>query len=251
MPTAPRCSATAPSSRSARSTGGSPVADMAIAKYRAAGRLDREFGRRGKRTIDFAGGEDGAEAVAFQDGKILVGGWGQQASGPSDDDVALARLHPSGALDRGFGRRGKRLLGNLNGNQWVEGLSVLRSGRFVIALYADEDFALARFRANGTLDDDFGAGGFAIRNFGGAEYTKDLVRAGNRLYVIGIAGDDFAVAAFGASGRLLSGFGTGGLAIADFGGNDYAYAATLVGGRVVVAGLVDNQHFGLARFLVQ
>jgi uncharacterized delta-60 repeat protein len=63
--------------------------DFALARYNPNGTLDRTFGRQGKVTTDFAGGDNGAVTLAMQaDGKLVAGGF---AAGPGGYDWALAR----------------------------------------------------------------------------------------------------------------------------------------------------------------
>jgi uncharacterized delta-60 repeat protein len=67
--------------------------DFAIACFDAAGRPDASFGNSGRVIVDFAGGDDRAQAVAIQaaDGKIVVTGHASTATG---EDFAVARLNP-------------------------------------------------------------------------------------------------------------------------------------------------------------
>ena len=67
--------------------------DMAVARYAANGlAADTSFDTDGKLTIDFFGRRDSAQAVVQQaDGKLVIGGFAQGASGVV---FALARLMP-------------------------------------------------------------------------------------------------------------------------------------------------------------
>jgi uncharacterized delta-60 repeat protein len=68
-------------------------ADFAIACFDAMGRPDASFGSSGKVTVDFAGGDDHAQAVDTQssDRKIVVTGHAVTGTG---EDFAVARLNP-------------------------------------------------------------------------------------------------------------------------------------------------------------
>jgi uncharacterized delta-60 repeat protein len=125
------------------------------------------------------------------------------------------------------------------------------------------DFALARYRQNGTLDPTFGAGGKVTTDVsGGALGGDDLVNAlvvqDGRLVAAGFAfpgsSFDFAVARYRQNGTLDAAFGAGGTVTTDFaGGEDRAEALVVQGGRLVAAGSTitasAGQKFALARYL--
>jgi uncharacterized delta-60 repeat protein len=132
------------------------------------GTLDASFGTGGKVTTDFAGSGDGAGAIAVQpDGKLVAAG-GATINGQAD--FALARYNSNGTLDTSFSTGG-RVTTDFGGRyegassvalQW-DGKIVVAGGS-VIGLY--DNFALARYNSNGTLDTSFGTGGKVITDFG-------------------------------------------------------------------------------------
>jgi uncharacterized delta-60 repeat protein len=67
--------------------------DFALARYGTDGNLDKDFGKKGKVTTDFANGSfDGAAAVAIQgDGRIVAVGSSQQIQPLAPPDFGLAR----------------------------------------------------------------------------------------------------------------------------------------------------------------
>jgi uncharacterized delta-60 repeat protein len=70
----------------------SATSDIALARYNPDGSLDASFGTNGQATTDFSGFFDLALAVALQsDGKIVVAGDSQRASGDGTIDFAVAR----------------------------------------------------------------------------------------------------------------------------------------------------------------
>jgi uncharacterized delta-60 repeat protein len=117
--------------------------------------------RSGKKVIDFAGGTETARSVAIQsDGKIVIAG---SQYNFSSHNFALARLDATGDLDTTFGdvvgggptRSGKKLL-DFGGSDSAYDVAVQLDGRIIAAGTSNNNFAVARFLANGDADDTFG-----------------------------------------------------------------------------------------------
>ena len=133
--------------------------DFAVARYRTNGSLDQTggFGVDGKLTTDFAGGSDFGYAVALQtDGKILV-------AGQSGNDFAVARYNTDGSPDRGFSDDGKQTT-DFGPNAFATGVAVQADGKIVLGGTAfssgsTNDFALARYNADGSPDSSFSGDG--------------------------------------------------------------------------------------------
>ena len=244
------------------------VIDWALAKYRPDGALDNSFSGDGKRTLDFFGGFDVPSDIVAAGSRLLVSGSAERED-PPFSDVAVARFKKGGALDKRFSGDGKRMLSlsPINDDR-AEGLVRLDDGRFVVAAYVqeagEEDVGLVKFKPRGKLDLTFGGGdGKVVVDLGGAESLGGLARIGNG-YAVGI--DQFSegmtvwsqmgVARFGPRGGLVTGFGTGGLALATFPNGSSATAVVNQEGKIVVGGFTDsdaeigvNQDFAAARFL--
>jgi uncharacterized delta-60 repeat protein len=136
-------------------------------------------------TTAFAG-DAGANAAVVQDGKVVAAGF---AVVGATVDFALARYHRDGALDRSFGTGG-RVTTDFGGGDQAQALVVQADGKLVAAGFtnagAGEDFALARYRPNGTLDPTFGTGGKVTTDFaGGEDRAEALVVQGGRLVAAG------------------------------------------------------------------
>jgi uncharacterized delta-60 repeat protein len=109
-----------------------------------------------------------------------------------------------------------------------------------------EDFALVRYKADGSLDEGFGRGGKVLTDFGGEEGASALVLQPNgKLVAAGTlfgdvpGGYDFALARYGPSGALDGSFGEGGKTTTGFSRSGADFASALVrqrDGRLVVAG---------------
>ena len=145
----------------------------------------------------------------------------------------------------------------------AQALVLQRDGKIVVVGYRspggeDSEFALARYRPNGTLDSSFGTGGKVTTAFGFANAAA-LEPDGRIVAVGGILVNrpdfDFALARYTASGALDSSFGSGGKVTTTFGPTaDLAQALALQpDGRIVVAGSSGfpqqrDDAFALARY---
>jgi len=215
------------------------------------GTLDASFGTGGIVTTDFAGAGDGAGPIAVQpDGKLVAAG---VATINGQVDFALARYNSDGTLDTNFGTAG-RVTTDFGGRyEGVSSIALQSDGKIVVAggsvigLY--DNFALARYNSDGTLDTSFGTGGKVITDFGevSSQAYSVAVQPDGKTVAAGYANidgeEDFALVRYNADGALDSTFGAGGKVITDFGhleqGFSYAFAFSLAvqpDGKIVVAG---------------
>jgi uncharacterized delta-60 repeat protein len=119
--------------------------DFALARYMPDGSLDGTFGSGGRVTTNFTGNSDdlGSAVVLQSDGKIVVGG-------TSEDNFALARYTPEGALDIPFGIEGK-VTTNLGGEDVLHALALQPDGAIVAVGESADRFAVARYQAFGQV----------------------------------------------------------------------------------------------------
>ena len=173
-------------------TGRSTAAGAVVARLRATGVLDPDFGSGGRVTL--AGGGS-ATAVAVQpDRRIVVAG-----NAGISAMMVVTRLLPDGALDPTFDGDGTATIDFGSTSDIAAGVVLQPDGKIVVAGYtqASEDIAVARLHANGSLDAGFGTGGKATIDFGVATFGLAVARAPNgRIVVAGqkTGADDFAVA---------------------------------------------------------
>ena len=241
--------------------------DLAVARYDAAGSLDTSFDGDGKVTTDFGGYYDAADAVAVQsDGKVVVAG--HAGDDPGGDAIALARYNTNGSLDSAFGGDGKVTSDGGSGHHLGYGVAA-RSGKILVAGWANNagsnDFALARFLDNGSLDAGFAANGIATTDFSAGDdmAAAMAVQTDGKIVLAGRtlqgSSNDFAVVRFCPDGSLDNGvncgspgFGAGGKVTTDFGGNDYGEAVLIQpDGDIVVVGYTrscPNSDFAVARY---
>lgn len=237
--------------------------DFALARHLPDGTLDTTFGAAGKAVDDFAGENDAIRGAALQaDGKIVVAG--VLGSG-GQDDFGVARYSADGVLDTSFG-------GGLVNTDFAGTFDQARAvavqpsdQRIVVAGWVDngdptgDDFALARYEADGTLHPLFGAAGKASVDFGGTdEAVAVAIQPDGKIVAAGNSDGggtlDFALARFTTTGVLDATFGTGGKVTTPIGaGSDGANAVVIQpDGKILVAGYSDNggqNVFALVRYL--
>ena len=192
---------------------------FAIARYTAAGKLDRTFGRNGKVVTYFFGSRSehsSALAVAIQaDGKVVAVGYG---SSPVDSRTrfALARYTLRGSLDPSFGRGGKVLTDfGARNSASANAVAIQPDGKIVVAGDRSElNLALARYKADGTLDRSFGRGGRVVTKVGGNYASALVVQPDGKLVAAGAAGHTVvALVRYSADGTLDPSFGDGGAVV--------------------------------------
>ena len=199
---------------------GGSTTDFVLARFNADGSLDAGFGSGGQVTTDLIGGsadEEVAGSVAIQpDGKIIVVGYTSISGRPATVDrnrfdFALVRYNADGSLDSSFGSGGKVTAGVI-GRAFAVALQ--RDGKIVVAgdPPLTQDFALARYNTDGSLDSGFGIGGQLTTDVAGAaNVALNVVLQSNGAIVASGAGLDHTdVVRYNANGSLDNSFGVGG-----------------------------------------
>jgi uncharacterized delta-60 repeat protein len=239
--------------------------DFALARYNPDGSLDQSFDGDGRVTTDFGVDESGSAGAAIQaDGKIVAAGFTQNVATQAMD-FALARYNPDGSLDQSFHGDGK-VTTDFGGFDQALGVVTLSDERIVVVGVIDnDDFALARYNPNGSLDQSFDGDGKVTTDFGSFDIAVDVaIEADGKIVAAGstfgdASGQDFAVARYNPDGTLDQSFDFDGMVTTDFGGDDGNQAALLGvaiqrNGKIVVAGRTLNpadpfeQDFALARY---
>lgn len=219
--------------------------------------LDGSFGSAGKVTVGLPGG---ATATALQgDGKILaVGG------------MRLVRYESDGSIDGTFGTGGTvNVTFNGGAQDAAQDVAVQADGRILVAGFTrvggNEDFAVARYNADGTPDTGFGTAGHANADFDAAadRAWSVLIQSDGHIVLAGHASsstvlgldNDFAVARFTSGGVLDSSFGTAGRSRTNIAGRtDMGLAAALqADDKIIVTGRVadsggDFEDTGVVRY---
>ena len=228
--------------------------------------LDLTFGSAGKTLTDFTGGADVANALAMlPDGRLLVAGSAVNTA-TADTDFGLARYHQNGTLDRSFGSGGKVITDVGGLGDIINAVALQSDGKIVVAgqsfTATNFDLSLARYHADGTLDDSFGTGGIVLTDIIGNEDIAFalVILPDGKIVAAGHTSDDvqdldFALVRYNSDGSLDPTFGSGGTVTTDLlGSDDQAFAlARQADGRLIAGGAaIDPEkgvsHFALARY---
>nr|MDZ8046441.1 DUF4347 domain-containing protein [Nostoc sp. DedQUE02] len=223
--------------------------NFALVRYDSNGSFDNSFGTNGIVTTDIGSNTtDTAYSVSVQtDGKILV-------AGSSGSNFALVRYNSDGSLDTDFNITGK-VTTDFGSTDIAYSVTVQADDKIILAGKRGNDFALARYNSNGSLDTSFGSGGKVITDIG--TNTTDVaysvsVQADGKILVAGSSNSNFALVRYNSNGSLDADFNTTGKITTDIGTNsaDNAYALTQqADGRIILAGGSSN-NFAVARYRI-
>jgi len=247
------------------STGSS---DFAVARYNSNGSLDTAFSSDGIVTTNLLmlPSDDYGRDLAIQpDGKFVVAGhtW----LGLDMNRIVLVRYNRDGSLDSSFGTGGV-VISAAGADQAASYAMVLDGTDIVVAGYAnagvdtENDFAVLRFKSDGSPDTSFGGDGIVTTDFGSTHDTALAITLdGSDVVVVGEAmtfdassfpvRSDFAVARYNRDGSLDTAFGGTGKVTTSIGATfDSAYAVVMDGSDVIVAGgsTAGNENFALVRY---
>lgn len=243
-----------------------------LARYNPDGALDPTFGDGGKvlaavdREPSISRADEAHAAALAPDGKIIVGG----VTGLYPTDFGLMRFNPDGSIDTTFGTEG-RVTTDFGAADTIQGVAVLPDGKILAVGYGgtvegneNEDFALARYNVDGSLDPGFGKRGQVLTDVSTSrdEAAAVVVRPDGKFVVGGpsyvgvtLCATDacryfgYALAQYNPDGSLDKSFGTGGLVLQDFRASSADYALQLLpDGKLAAAGYMDDNDFGLALF---
>jgi uncharacterized delta-60 repeat protein len=179
---------------------------FALARYNSDGTLDSTFGDNGKALADFSGKSARAKSVIIQDGgRILAVG----EVLPRSWDFAIVGYNKDGKLDTLFGNNGMVVTDFFGRDDRGAAVALKGDGRFVVAGTVStsatiEDFGLAHYNSDGSLDERFGAGGKITTDFFGDEDIASAVsvQTDGQIIVAGLSFEknaftgDFALAQF-------------------------------------------------------
>ena len=238
--------------------------DFALTRLNADGSLDSAFGTDGKVTLDFSADsrDETFWFVTQNDGKIVVIG---TSDATGSNDFALARFNPDGSLDTSFGTGGKVTtdFSGSGSDDESRGAVLQADGKIVVAGFigslSTQDFALARYNSDGTLDSSFGSAGKVITDLGGVDAGEAVtIEPDGKIIVVGgssVAGDrNFAVVRYNTDGSLDTSFGSGGIVMTDLGSDDdIAWSVVLQeDGKIILGGHSHTggtaYRFSLARY---
>ena len=170
--------------------------DFVVVRLDASGSLDPTFDGDGVAVAAFgsaAGGRSYAVSVGA-DGRIVAAG--TSGEGSANPHLALARFNANGSADATFGTGGTVEADFAGYSESGTDVGIQPDGKVVVAATlrsvttGGNDFAVARYNADGTPDAAFGAGGSVVESVGSAVGgpTRVLVQPDGRILAAGTVG---------------------------------------------------------------
>jgi uncharacterized delta-60 repeat protein len=237
--------------------------NFVLARYNPDGSLDSSLDNDGKMHSDLIDQRQGYTVAQQADGKYLVGGFYNQGS-VGADDFALVRFNTDGSLDTAFGTDGL-VLTDFGIFDEILALAIQQDGKIMAAgrmnASLNEDFAIARYNMDGSLDTSFNDDGKVTLDFFGAhDYAFAVeIQTDSKIVVGGMAYDCphpcLALARYNTDGILDTSFGIDGKATVDreLSSDQMETMILQSDGKIVMAGYSligagDDQDFFLVRF---
>lgn len=252
---------------------------ISILAFGQDGTLDNTFGAAGKVTVPIGTVNQKGNAVAIQtDGKIVVAG---SSGNGTNSDFAIIRLLSNGSLDNTFDGDGKVMTNFAgwdanNSNDYATSVAIQSDGKIVVAGYGMylgtngfstvDEFVLARYNTDGSLDTSFNGTGKVHTRFGNtiAGYSNAiLIQPDGKILVSGYSQQsntkNFAMIRYLSDGSLDTSFDGDGIVLIQVGtpnsGSsvvDEAHSIALqTDGKIVLAGFATNgskTDFALVRY---
>ena len=196
-----------------------------VLRYNSDGSLDTSFGTDGLALAEMFQ----SEALVIQpDGKLLVGG----VSKPQGSQFQVTRLHPDGGLDSSFGNGGIAITdtGATNPDELLRMMFLQPDGKILLVGQRFDNFfdpmpMLVRYNSDGTLDTDFGNGGYITHELGDNRVWVNntaYLQPDGKILLAGFSrtdpGDPNARGMFirlNSDGQLDDSFGSGGVLNSD------------------------------------
>ena len=218
-----------------------------------AGQLDPTFGSAGLTTTDIR--FQPVAEVALANGQYLAAGTTESLY---LTDFVVARFNADGSLDTTFGKAGYSGLDFDNSADYVNDLVVQSDGKILVlgsssktvgGVYKQE-FALARFNADGSLDTGFGTGGTVVldpapgsNDFG--QIQTAILQTGGKIVLVGdtsgaSGSNNVTLVRLNPNGSVDTSYGSGGIARPDLPYASNLVATALSDGRIAVSGQASD-----------
>ncbi len=230
---------------------------IAVLRYNIDGTLDHSFGDEGIAFLNFGPSNRGASLVIQPDGKILIGA---TITNSFQFDFSVSRLNSDGTLDKTFGNSGQQSVDFSGNADFCRSIHLLSNSKILLTGTAsngtDNDFAIARFNADGILDTTFaGIGkGKNFFNIGGDDYCESsAVLPDDKIILFGYSNvdgnNDFVLVKLNPDGTVDETFGVNGKVVTEIGTkDDYGRSVAMQpDGKILTGGYAsDGQTFNFA-----
>ncbi len=241
--------------------------EFALVRYLPDGSLDTSFDGDGMLTTPIGlGSGAAANAIALQaDGKIVRAGQSTESNLGVDLDFALVRYNPNGSLDTSFGGDGKvtTAIGAVGANDIIEAAAIQPDGKIVVVgSTVTQDFVVARYNPDGSLDPGFDSDGIVLTEVSGPDFAYAVVlQPDGKIVVSGQAFAPplgplgYALVRYNSDGSLDTSFSNDGIVVTHLPGLDQPEAralAVLPDGRILAGGsglnATTDHDFSLVRY---
>lgn len=199
--------------------------------------------------------EMGNKLLLTSDSKIIL-------IGRSDGKLAVVKLNSNGSIDSTFGENGS-LQGEMSvlqtgGKIGEDGFSgALQSDEKIVVIGGSDDFEVARFNVDGSIDESFGENGFQTIDYSGDhDWGRDIVVESNDNIILGgdfytgaNTGYHMGVARLLPDGNLDNSFNGNGKSYSLQGQSGYSLALSPDSAVVIVGTSRNNRGFNIAKFL--
>ena len=234
----------------AGSSSNSSDLDFMLFRLLEDGSLDPDFNFDGTVTTAVGSYDDEILALVLQDdGKIIVVGY---SSNGMDRDFALARYNEDGSMDRNFGMEGMVVTAVGNSDDEITDVVLTADGSILVTGSAlgttGRVILLVKYRADGTLDIDFGDDGFSLIGVGRDAQAESIgLTEDERIIVSGTYSEDdkrgLMIVGFTQDGQIDADFAENGIGVAT---ENHAFSegyglAIREDGKILVAGSVGEE----------
>lgn len=226
-----------------------------VMRFHPDGSIDASYGTGGRTNVSFSDNALTQHAVLQPDGKVIVAGVMFGALGAPDDEIAIARLDDTGALDPTFGSGGKVLTDLTPSYDSADAIALQTDGKLVVGSSSQDGsgnahFNVVRYMPDGSLDPSFGTGGHVMTIVGSFDIIGGvLVQTDGKIVAVGATSADGVAVRYLPGGALDTSFGTGGIAHMGF-APAIAFAGDaliLPDGKIVISGVSTVGNFTLTR----
>jgi uncharacterized delta-60 repeat protein len=235
--------------------------DVGVMRFLTDGSLDAAFGSNGSVYHHLGELAYGYDLALQSDGKIVVvGSW--DSSGAGGTDFLIVRLASDGTLDSSFGGDGVVTtdFGDVFSYDIAKAVAVQPDGKIVAVGETEDNFGIARYNTDGSLDSSFSGDGLRSIDIDKKQDFSEAValQADGKIVVGGSAftaatgSRDFAVARVNPDGSLDKSFSGDGKTTTKFAGDDRLQGIAIASNsRIVAVGATWDGHqgdFAVARY---
>ncbi len=216
---------------------GSANDNFALARYNTSGSLDNTFSADGKQTNDFQGSDNATSVSIQKDGKMVLVGW-------VNDNFIIVRYNTDGSLDNAFSGDGKQTApfsGPFRFSYSDRSVAIQSDGKIIIIGAANEQFAVARYNTDGSIDSTFSGDGIQLTRVGEISFASTVaIQKDGKIVVAGrLAAPEtnggFGIVRYNTNGSLDLTFSNDGILTSGY-NLDYLHSIAIQDDGKIVAG---------------